>query len=128
MTKCKMFISFDYDHDKVLKEFLVGQAKNPDSPFEIADWSVKEAQATDWEKHAEMRIRRSDVVAVICGEHTDTATGVSAEIRIAEKVGKPFFLLNGYKDKNCKRPKAASSKKLYRWTWENLKSLVKGNR
>lgn len=128
MSKCKLFISFDYDHDKVLKDFLVGQAKNADSPFEIADWSVKEAQATDWQKHAEMRIKRSDVVAVICGQHTDKATGVSAEIRIAEKVGKPFFLLKGYREATCKRPKAAATKKLYNWTWENLKILVKGGR
>lgn len=128
MAKCKLFISFDYDHDRTLKEFLVGQAKLPDSPFEIADWSVKEAQATDWEKHAEMRIRRSDVVAVICGQHTDTATGVSTEIKIAERNGKPYFLLNGYKDKVCKKPKAAATKTIYRWTWPNLKTLVKGGR
>ena len=43
MAKTKVFISFDYDHDETLKEFLVGQAKLEDSPFELADWSIKEA-------------------------------------------------------------------------------------
>ena len=38
----KAFISFDYDHDMDLKTLLVGQAKNSDTPFEIADYSVKE--------------------------------------------------------------------------------------
>lgn len=38
MAKTKVFISFDYDHDETLKEFLVGQSKLPDSPFELADW------------------------------------------------------------------------------------------
>lgn len=128
MTACKLFISFDYDHDKTLKDFLVGQAKLPDSPFVIADWSVKEAQEKDWEEHARMRIKRSDVVAVICGEHTDTATGVSAEIRIAEDEGKPFFLLKGYKEATCVKPKAAQSKTMYKWTWDNLKTLVVGGR
>jgi len=28
--KVPVFISFDYDHDATLKEFLVGQAKNDD--------------------------------------------------------------------------------------------------
>jgi hypothetical protein len=37
----RVFISFDYDNDKDLKELLVGQAKNPDSPLEISDASVK---------------------------------------------------------------------------------------
>lgn len=38
----RAFISFDYDYDQKLRNFIVGQAKNPDSSFEIADWSVKE--------------------------------------------------------------------------------------
>jgi hypothetical protein len=68
-------------------------------------------------------------VAVICGEHTDTATGVSAEIQIAQEEAVPYFLLKGYADKICKLPKAAkASDKLYKWTWDNLKSLIAGNR
>ena len=35
------FISFDYDHDDDLRIMLVGQSKNRDTPFSIADWSVK---------------------------------------------------------------------------------------
>ena len=38
----RAFISFDYDHDEDLRNLLVGQARNPDSPFQIADWSAKE--------------------------------------------------------------------------------------
>jgi len=33
----RAFISFDYDYDARLKDLLMGQAKNPDSPFEVAD-------------------------------------------------------------------------------------------
>jgi hypothetical protein len=43
MAKTKDFVSFDYDHDETLKEFLVGQAKPKDSPFELSDSSIKEA-------------------------------------------------------------------------------------
>ena len=39
--KKRTFISFDYDHDHDIKECLVGQARNPDSPFEITDMSIK---------------------------------------------------------------------------------------
>ena len=31
--KKKAYICFDYDNDHELKECLVGQSKNPDSPF-----------------------------------------------------------------------------------------------
>ena len=33
MAKTKVFVSFDFDNDKALKEFIVGQAKNSDSPI-----------------------------------------------------------------------------------------------
>ncbi len=129
MSKTRVFISFDYDNDKALKDLLIGQAKNSDSPFEIADWSIQEAQDINWKEHARTRIKNANVVAVICGEHTDTATGVSEEIRIANSEEKPYFLLKGYADKTCKKPKAAKdSDSIYKWTWDNLKALVGGGR
>lgn len=129
MAKPRVFISFDYDHDSVLKEFLVGQAKLDDSPFELADWSIKEHINGDWQARATSRIAAVDVVAVICGEHTDTASGVSAEVRICQKLDKPYFLLKGYKDLTCKKPTAAQlSDKIYNWTWPNLKALISGGR
>ena len=44
MAKKKVFISFDFDNDNTLKEFIVGQAKLADSPFEVSDHSLKEAK------------------------------------------------------------------------------------
>lgn len=124
----RVFISFDYDHDLDLKNLLVGQAKNPDSPFEIADWSIKDPSA-DWKQRARERIRRVAQVAVICGEHTDVATGVSEEIRIARSESKPYFLLYGRAEKTCRKPTAAlADDKMYKWTWENLKKLIAGSR
>ena len=38
----RAFISFDFDNDEDLRNALVGQSKMSDSPFEIADYSVKE--------------------------------------------------------------------------------------
>lgn len=124
----RVFISFDYDHDLDLKTLLVGQSKNPDSPFEIADWSVKVA-SPGWKDDARRRIAASSVVAVICGHHTDAATGVSEELRIAQSLQKPYFLLAGRASGANKKPSAASmGDKVYNWTWDNLKILVKGGR
>lgn len=129
MAKKRVFISFDYDYDETLKTFLVGQAKNEDSPFSLADWSIKEHIDANWKAKARTRIKGVDTVCVICGEHTDTATGVSAELTIAQEEKVPYFLLNGYSDKTCKKPTAAhSTDKIYKWTWDNLKNLVGGGR
>jgi response regulator RpfG family c-di-GMP phosphodiesterase len=129
MAKKRVFISFDYDHDESLKMLLVGQSKHSDSPFELADWSIKEAMSGDWKAKARTRIRGVDVVVVLCGQNTDTATGVSAELLIAQEERVPYFLLKGYSDKTCQRPKAAkSSDNMYKWTWDNLKALIGGGR
>lgn len=127
--KVRCFISFDYDHDKFLKESLIGQSKNEDSPFEISDWSIKEENNDDWKKEARDRIKKSDVVIIICGKHTNTAVGVSVELSMAKEEGINYFLLAGYKDGgNCKPKKAESSDKMYKWEWDNLKNLIHGNR
>jgi hypothetical protein len=129
MAKTRVFISFDYDHDIILKTFLVGQSKHEDSPFELADWSIKEHIDENWKAKARARIRAVDVVCVICGEHTETATGVSAELKIAQEEKKPYFLLKGYAEKVCKKPVAATNNdKIYKWTWDNLKTLIGGGR
>jgi hypothetical protein len=125
----KVFISFDYDHDSDLKTMLVGQAKNTDSPFEITDYSVKEPLTGDWKKKVKEKLKLVGLVIVICGEHTDAASGVSTEIEIAQDLGKEYFLLWGRSDKTCVKPKAAkASDKIYKWTWDNLKALVGGSR
>jgi hypothetical protein len=57
MAKTKVFVSFDFDNDKVLRDFIIGQAKLPDSPFEVSDYSLKEAAPQkDWERKANTAI------------------------------------------------------------------------
>ena len=50
MAMKRAFISFDFDHDEELRDTLIGQAKNPDSPLNIADWSVHERINSRWRK------------------------------------------------------------------------------
>lgn len=128
-SKIKVFISFDYDHDLDLKNLLIGQSKNDDSPFEMTDMSVKEELSGDWKEKAREKIKKVDQVVVICGEYTDSATGVNAEINLAREEDKPYFLLWGRNGKDCVKPKSAGNDdKIYNWTWENLKKLLKGGR
>ena len=128
MNRKKVFISFDYDNDFFLKEALVGQSKNEDSPFEIADYSIKEESKT-WINDARNRIKRCDVVIVICGENTHNAIGISKELTISQEENVPYFLLRGYSNKYCTKPRAASyMDKIYDWTWNNLKLLLEGKR
>ncbi len=122
-NKKKVFISFDYDNDLIIKEFLVGQAKLEDSPFEISDWSMKEAAPEkDWEDKARARIARCDIVIVMVGTSTHRASGVLKEVRMARSLGKKIVQIIGYKSGNYTEVPDAG--RLHRWNWDNLKKLL----
>jgi hypothetical protein len=124
MAKTKVFISFDYDNDKVLRDFIIGQAKNPDSPFEVADHSLKEeAPEKDWAEKAHRAISRSDVFIVMLGSKTKYASGVLKEVAMANELEKQKFQIIGYQDgsEDWAVPNAG---RVYRWDWDNLKKLL----
>jgi hypothetical protein len=124
MAKKRVFVSFDFDNDKTLKDFIVGQAKNEDSPFEVSDYSLKEtAPEKDWVKRARAAISRAEVFVVMLGPKTRKAPGVLREVRIAKELDKKRFQLIGYKDgtKDWAVPDAGRT---YSWNWENLKRLL----
>ena len=124
MAKKRVFVSFDFDNDKTLKEFLIGQSKLQDSPFEITDHSLKEAAPEkDWENKARAAIKRSEVFIVMLGPKTRYAPGVKKEVSMANDEGISKFQIIGYKDgtSNWAVPDAGRT---YAWDWENLKKLL----
>lgn len=129
MAAKRAFIAFDYDHDEDLRNLLAGQAKHPGTPFEIANWSVKEPFPGNWTEKVRQRIRQTDLTIVICGTSTHTASGVATELTITREERHPYFLLWGRPDRPCTKPVSAlPSDTIYKWTWDNLTALIAGNR
>ncbi|TMP85495.1 hypothetical protein CWC05_18310 [Pseudoalteromonas ruthenica] len=123
IMKKKVFVSFDFDNDKALKGFVIGQSKLEQSPFMVIDHSLKEAAPeANWKDKARAAIRRADIVMVIVGSETYRAPGVLAEVAMARQEGKPVIQLIGYRDGDYKPVENAG--RLYRWTWENLRKLL----
>jgi hypothetical protein len=115
MAKKRVFISFDYDNDQGQKHLLVGQAKLPDSPFELADWSSKEHLTGDWKAKIKAKLAYVDVVCVLCGKNMASATGVAQELSMAKELGKEYFLLAAYSEGTMTKPSSAStSDKIYK--------------
>ncbi len=86
MAKKRVFVSFDFDNDKRLKDFIIGQSRSSNSPFEVVDTSMKEAAPEkDWLDKAETKIKGSDIVLVMVGPKTHKAPGVLKEIALARK-------------------------------------------
>ena len=123
MAKKRVFVSFDFDKDKALKDFIIGQSRLPDSPFEVIDHSLKEAAPErNWEIKARSAIKRSDLIIVMVGPSTHRATGVLREVIIAKEELKPIVQIIGYRDGNYTPVPGAG--KLYKWNWVNLKNLL----
>ena len=123
MSKKKVFVSFDYDNDKTLKEFIIGQAKLEDSPFDVIDFSLKEAAPEkEWLNKARNAINRADIFLVMLGPKTRYAPGVLKEVGIANNLKKPKCQIIGYTNgtEDWAVPDAG---RVYRWNWENLKKL-----
>jgi len=122
MAKKPAFVSFDFDNDQVLKEFIIGQSKLPDSPFEVIDQSLKEAAPEkDWADKARRAIKRSEIVIVMVGPKTYKAPGVLKEVAMAREEEITIVQVIGYKDGNYTAVPDAG--RLYAWNWQNLKKL-----
>jgi hypothetical protein len=125
MAKKKVFVSFDYDNDKTLKDFIIGQAKLPDSPFEVIDFSLKEAAPEKtWLDKARTAIARAEVFIVMLGFKTRNASGVLKEVKIANTRKRDKFQVIGYKD-GSETWAVPNAGRVYRWAWDNLKKLLK---
>ena len=124
MAKKRVFVSFDFDNDKALKDFIIGQARLADSPFEVADYSLKEAQPErDWETKARRAISRAEAFIVMLGPKTKRASGVLKEVKMANDLGKARFQIVGYRD-GALDWAVPGGGRCYRWHWETLKKLL----
>lgn len=125
MRKKRVFVSFDFDHDRVLKDFIIGQARLPDSPFDVVDHSLKEAAPErDCPTKARAAIKRAELVLVVVGPHTHRAHGVLKEITMAREEGIPIVQEIGYRDGSY--TPVPNAGRLYAWDWDNLKRLLAG--
>lgn len=123
IKKTRVFVSFDFDNDRILKEFILGQAKLPDSPFEIIDHSLKEAAPEKtWQIKANAAINSADIMLVIVGQNTFRAQGVLKEVEMARVAGVKIVQIIGYKTGNY--TPVPNAGRLYTWNWNNLKNLL----
>ena len=92
MADPRAFISFDFDNNKTEKDLFAGQAKNSRTPFNIEDWSSKtHLPQREWEQLINEKINKCNMLIVLVGKKTYTATGVEKEISFAKTNNVPVF-------------------------------------
>lgn len=125
MRKVHVFVSFDIEHDGELYERLREQSRSPSSGFAVSGGSERSTVTDVGSEGVRRRIREADQVIVICGEHTEGSTRVSAELLIAQQERTPYFLLWGRREIRCTKPIGAKPLEgMYSWTGPILQNQI----
>jgi len=116
MNDINVFVSFDLEHDRELYEMILAQSRTQSSGFLIVGSSNRATAHSLCSEKTLHAIRESNQLIVICGEHSESSASMTAELRVAQQEGKPYFLLWGRREIMCTKPAGAkSSEGMYSW-------------
>lgn len=126
MADPRAFISFDFDNNSTERMLFVGQAKNSRTPFNIQDWSSKTVlPQAKWEALLAEKIGKCNMLIVLVGKKTSTATGVVKEIAMARAADVPLFgvYVDGA-DTTTTLPLGLARNRTIAWDWDKIASGV----
>jgi hypothetical protein len=128
MASPRTFISFDFDHDEKSRKYFVGQGKKDSpTPFTISDWSSKDVlpQKT-WEQTIESKIGNCNLMIVLVGQKTASASGVVKEIAMAKRKNVPTFgvYIDGA-GASTTLPTGLPRGRTIAWTWTGVAKAIK---
>jgi hypothetical protein len=120
----RIFISFAIE-DVSLRDLLVGQARNENTPFEFVDMSVKQPWDSAWKTNCRTKIKGCDGMIIIVTKNTKNATGQLWEVTCAKEESVPRRGIWGHSDdKPASLPTELDGVKIVYWTWDNIKSFL----
>ena len=120
----RVFISFAIEDEK-LRDLLVGQARNEDSPFEFVDMSVKEPWSTEWKTKCRTKIKGCNGMIAIVTSNTKKAAGQLWELNCGKEESIPLRGIWGHADdRPSSLPDELSGVRIVSWTWDNIKSFI----
>jgi hypothetical protein len=123
MSKKRVFISFAVE-DTNARDFLVGQAKNKNSPFEFVNMSVQEPWDNSWKTQCRSRIKSCDGVIALISKKTYNADGARWEMKCAKEENVPMLGVHIYKDDKGAVPPELSGCQVIEWNWDGIASFI----
>ena len=121
MAKVGVFFSYEYDRDKELYGSFFAQAKD-ESRHAIRNYSLDKVHPPkDWEEEAEKRIAQCNLVIVVIGQDTHSATGVEEEVEIAKRLDKPIFQIQPQKQNYGGLDGAGE---IILWDWDKIDAKI----
>jgi len=122
MAAKRVFIAFAVP-DKKYRDFLVGHARNPKTPFDFIDLSAKEPWDANWKTNCRTRVKGCDGVIALISKNTASADGELWEIQCAYEEGVPTMLM-WINDERPRLPTLISGKRINIWSWDNLETFI----
>ena len=121
MSTLNIFVSFEFDKDKDLKNNFFSQA-NKETQHRIRNFSLNESYPDEvWKNKARAAIRECDVVIILIGPDTHNAQGVIVETDMARSMQKPIIQV---------RAKGRAYKGItrlgepIRWKWKSINAKL----
>jgi hypothetical protein len=118
----RIFIAFAAE-DKTYRDFLVGHARNPKTPFDFYDFSVKVPYEEKWKTSCRTRVKGCDGVIALISKNTVNADGQLWEMKCALDEGIPTMLM-WINDDRPVLPASLSGKRINIWSWNNLETFI----
>jgi len=126
MSDPRVFISFDFDNNKNEKDLFAGQSRNSRTPFNIEDWSSKtHLPQKEWEDLIKAKINKCNMLIVLVGKKTYTASGVEKEIAFANTHNVPVFGV--YVDDagiSTSLPSGLARYRVVSWGWDKIADWI----
>lgn len=125
MANKRIFISFAVE-DVKYRDFLVGQARNNNSPFEFVDMSVKEPWSDSWKTRCRIKIKGCDGVIALISKNTMNADGARWEMKCAGEEGIPMLGVQIFSNNYGVVPPELQGYRVIDWTWEGIARFING--
>lgn len=117
--KKTIFVAFAIEDERI-RDLLKGQSLHTDSSFEYIDMSVKKPYDSEWKKHVQTRIRRSDGVIALVSKNSLKSSGQAWEVLCSKEENKKILGVWAYNDDRT-NIKDLNTKV---WTRENVRKFI----
>ena len=118
----RIFISFAKE-DVRYRDFLVGQAKNHDVPFELEDMSLQEPFDSAWKTRCREKIKQCHALIALLSKKTWRADGARWEINCAAEEGVPTLGIHIHKDDKGAVPPELQGR-VINWHWNSIANFI----
>jgi hypothetical protein len=124
VQKKRVFIAFAAPEDSYARDFLVGQARNKDSPIEFVDMSVKEPWSESWKTRCRIKIKGCHGLIALLSKHTIRATGALWEIKCGAAEGLPVLGVHIHKEDKGPIPAELVGRSVINWSWDGIANFI----